>query len=152
MPSSIVGIMFSLCSSCMLYVDSRGMTGTTWPWCGREVRSKCTWTRKIGLQSPFPVNIIFFRIVSHFYVGSLIVMPPFTGSCASSPDNSLSEKSFMMLSNHLRFGLPLILSLAPPSPSLYCQHIPFLFSIQAHTTSTFIPVLSWIFPPPSLSL
>ena len=30
-------------------------------------------------------------------------------SCASSLDNSLSDKSFMMLSNHLRFGLPLLL-------------------------------------------
>ena len=30
-------------------------------------------------------------------------------TCASSPDNSLSDKSFQMLSNHLRFGLPLLL-------------------------------------------
>ena len=30
-------------------------------------------------------------------------------SCASSPDNSLSDKSFMMLSNHPRFCLPLLL-------------------------------------------
>ena len=32
-----------------------------------------------------------------------------TQSCASSPDNSLSDKSLLMLSNHLRFGLPLLL-------------------------------------------
>ena len=33
----------------------------------------------------------------------------FAWSCASSPDNSLSDKSFLMLSSHLRFGLPLLL-------------------------------------------
>ena len=30
-------------------------------------------------------------------------------SCVSSLDNSLFDKSFLMLSNHLRFGLPLLL-------------------------------------------
>ena len=30
-------------------------------------------------------------------------------SCASSPDNSRSDKSFLTLSNHLSFGLPLLL-------------------------------------------
>ena len=30
-------------------------------------------------------------------------------SCASSLDNSLSDKSFLVLSNHLRFGLRLLL-------------------------------------------
>ena len=30
-------------------------------------------------------------------------------SCGSSFDNSLSDKSFLMLSSHLRFGLPLLL-------------------------------------------
>ena len=29
--------------------------------------------------------------------------------CASSPENSLSDKSFLMLSHHLRFGLPFLL-------------------------------------------
>ena len=46
-----------------------------------------------------------------------------TRSCASSPDCSLFDKSFLMLSNHLRFGLPLLLSPAPPSPSLSCLRI-----------------------------
>ena len=32
-----------------------------------------------------------------------------TRSCASSSDNSLSDKSCLVLSNHLRFGLPLLL-------------------------------------------
>ena len=50
-----------------------------------------------------------------------------TRSCASSPD-----KSFLKLSNHLCFGLPLlpIFSPAIPSPSLSCPHILLLFSIQ----------------------
>ena len=33
-----------------------------------------------------------------------------TQSCASSPDNSLSDKSFLMLSNHLRYRRPLLLA------------------------------------------
>ena len=45
------------------------------------------------------------------YVGSMFLLRRLnvTRSCASSPDNSLSDKSFLMLSNHLRFGLPLLL-------------------------------------------
>ena len=45
----------------------------------------------------------FFRILSHFYVGSMCLMRRlhWTWSCASSPDSSLSDKSFLMLSNHL---------------------------------------------------
>ena len=54
-------------------------------------------------------------------------------SCASYPDSSISDKSFLMLSSHLRFGFPLLLSPAPPSPSLSCLRI-LLFSIHAHTT------------------
>ena len=38
-------------------------------------------------------------------------------------------------------------SLAPPSPSLSCLCIVLLFSIHAHTTSTYFPTLSWIFLP-----
>ena len=41
---------------------------------------------------------------------------------------------------------------APPSPSLSCLRIRLLFSIHAHTTSTYSPALSWIFLPPSSSL
>ena len=37
---------------------------------------------------------------------------------------------------------------APPSPSLYCLRILLLFSIHAHTTSTYFCALSWIFLPP----
>ena len=54
---------------------------------------------------------LFFRILSHICVVSMFLMRRLhlTRSCASSPDSSLSDKSFLMLSNHLRFGLPLLL-------------------------------------------
>ena len=41
--------------------------------------------------------------------------------CASSPDNSLSDKSFLMISNHLRFGLPLLLF---PGTSIHITLLP----------------------------
>ena len=54
---------------------------------------------------------LIFLIFSHFYVGSMCLMRRLhlARSCVSSLDNSLSDKSFLMLSNHLRFGLPLLL-------------------------------------------
>ena len=44
-------------------------------------------------------------------VGSMFLMRRLhlARSCASYPDNSVSDKSFLMLSNHLRFGLLLLL-------------------------------------------
>ena len=47
-----------------------------------------------------------------FYLGSTFLMSrfPLIRHCVSSPGSSLSDKSFLMLSNHLRFGLPLLLS------------------------------------------
>ena len=98
----------------------------------------------------------FLRIHSYFYVGSMFRMRRLhlTRSWASSPDNSLSDKSFLMLSNHLRFGFLTFSSPAHPSPSLSCphSHTILLFSILAHTASTYFPALSWIFLPPSLLL
>ena len=44
-----------------------------------------------------------------------------TWSCASSPDNPLSDKPFLMLSNHLRFGLPILLF---PSTSIAITLLP----------------------------
>ena len=74
-----------------------------------------------------------------------------TQSCSSSPRSSPTSRSWCYpqpprpsASVFLSF-----FSLAPPS--LSCLHI-LLFSIHAHTTSTYFPVLSWIFLPPSLSL
>ena len=57
------------------------------------------------------INFFFFFIFSHFYVGSMCLMRRLHlgRSCASSSDNPLSDKSFLMLSSHLRFGLPLLL-------------------------------------------
>ena len=47
--------------------------------------------------------------------------PHRTRSLASTPDNYLSDKSFLMLSNHLRFGPPpSFFSPACASPSLSC--------------------------------
>ena len=59
-----------------------------------------------------------------------------TRSCASSPDNSLSDNFFSMLSNHLRFGLALLLF---PGTYISITRLPILilFSIHAHTTSTY---------------
>ena len=57
------------------------------------------------------LNFFFFRIFSHFYVWSMCLMRRHhlvVRSCVSSLDNSLSDKSFLMLFNHLCFGLPLI--------------------------------------------
>ena len=75
---------------------------------------------------PSDFFFFFFFIFSHFSVGSMcLVRRLHLGrSCASSPDNSLSDKSFLMISNHLRFGLPLLLfTPARPSPSLSCHQI-----------------------------
>ena len=56
-------------------------------------------------------NLLLLLIFSHFHVGSMSLTRRlhFAWSCASSLDNSLSNKLFLMLSNHLRFGLPLLL-------------------------------------------
>ena len=83
----------------------------------------------------------FFRIFSHFYVGSVFLMRHlhFIRFCASSPESSLSDKSLLMLCNHLHSELPLLL-LPGITP---CPHIILLFSVHAHTTSTYFPALSW---------
>ena len=62
-------------------------------------------------------------------------------SWASSLDNSLSDKSFPMLSNHLRFGLPLLLfpgtsiaiTLLPTYSSSLLNTCPYHFNILACT-------------------
>ena len=56
-------------------------------------------------------HLLLFLIFYHFYVGSMCLMSRLhlSRSWASSLDNSLCDKSFLMLSNHLRFGLPLLL-------------------------------------------
>ena len=59
--------------------------------------NRCTWP--LLLLHPFPplcgVDVSYET-------------PPFSPVlCVLHPDNSISDKSFLMLSNHLRFGLPL---------------------------------------------
>ena len=73
--------------------------------CYRSIRSIIRHLCRIRTKFR-PTQFYFF---SHFYMGSMHVIEclHWTRSCASSPDNSLSDKSFLMLSNHLRFGLPL---------------------------------------------
>ena len=90
-------------------------------------------------------------MISNFYVDRCFEcdVPHLTRwYCAPSPDNSLSDKPLLMLSNHLRLVFIFLLSLAPPSPSLSCPHIIILFAMH----DTYFPALSWIFLPPSLSL
>ena len=65
----------------------------------------------------------FFRIFSHFCVGSMCLMRRLhlARSCASSPDSYISDQSFLMLSNHLRFDLPLLFSPAGTSIPITCS-------------------------------
>ena len=90
-------------------------------------------------------QFVFFRILSYLYVGSMFLTRclHLTQSCTSSPDSYLSHKSFPMLSNHLRFGIPLLLFPEPPSPSLSCPYIFLLFSIHALTISTYFQFLGY---------
>ena len=106
-------------------------------------------------QTSHTSSFLFFsRFLSHFYVGSMFLMRHLhlARSCWQ-----LSEFSYptsrpwchptTSASVFLSFFSP-----APPSPSLSCPQIPLLFSVHAHTTSTYFPAFSWIFLPPSLSL
>ena len=57
-------------------------------------------------------------------------------SCASSSDNPLSDKSFLMLSNHLRFGLPLLLfpiTVFPMYSSSLLETCPYHFNLLSWT-------------------
>ena len=62
-------------------------------------------------------------------------------SCASSSDNPLSDKSFLMLSIHLRFGLPLLLfpdtsipnTLFPTYSSSLLETCPYHFNLLSCT-------------------
>ena len=68
----------------------------------------------------------FFRILSHFYVGSMYLMRclHLARFFASSLDNyCLPDKSFVMLSNQFLFGLLCFFSPEPPPPSLSCLRI-----------------------------
>ena len=76
-------------------------------------------------------SILLLPHLFPLYVGSMCLMRRLhlARSCASSPDNSLSDKSFLMLSNHLLFGLPLLLFLGASIPITLFNYV-FVFSSQ----------------------
>ena len=90
-------------------------------------------------------NIVFFfsSSFSHFYVGSMCLMIRLhlSRSFASFLDNSLSDKSFLMLSNNLRFGLPLLpfpgtfipITLLPTYSSSLLNTCPYHFNLLSCT-------------------
>ena len=63
-------------------------------------------------------------------------------SCVSSLDNSLSDKSFLMLSNHLRFGIPLLLF---PGTSIAITLLPTYSSALLSTCPYHVNLLSCTF-------
>ena len=70
--------------------------------------------------------------------------------CVSSPDSSLSDKSFLMLSNHLRFGLPLLLfhstsitiTLLPTHSSCLLNTCPYHFKLLSCTFLDISPTVA----------
>ena len=102
--------------------------------CICDCDSVCTYhyTCDYDILLPYP---------SHFYVGSMFLVRclHLARSCASSPENSLSDKSFLMLSNHLLFGLPILLfpdipiSLLPTYSSSLLDKCPYHFNLLSCT-------------------
>ena len=96
----------------------------------------------------------FFFIFSHFYVGSMCLVRRLhlDRSCASSSDNPLSDKSLLMLSIHLRFGLPLLLfpgtsipnTLFPTYSSSLLETCPYHFNLLSCTFLDISP--TFVFP------
>ena len=77
--------------------------------------------------------------------GRYVYETPFNSVLRFFSCSSLSDRSFLVLSVHLRSGLPLFFT---PSISItisltYRAHIPLLFSMHAHTISSYFPALSW---------
>ena len=111
--------------------------------CSRNIKVVYEWSLPSLIKNtvPFVINLtsnfiilailpyysnsrtFFLRIHSHFYVGSMFRMRRLhlTRSCTSSLDNSLSDKSFLMLSNHhLLFPGPFTtITLFPTQPYYY---------------------------------
>ena len=98
------------------------------------------------------IDLLFlFLIFSHFYVGSMCLMRRLhlAQSCVSSLDNYLSDKSFLMPSNHLRFGLPLLLfsgtsiaiTLLPTYSSSLLSECPYHFNLLSCTFLDISPTI-----------
>ena len=102
--------------------------------------------RNRGLQALLSreQKLFSFYASFHFVCGSMFLMRrfPLTRHCASSPDSSLSDKSFLVLSNHFRFGLPLLLFHDTSIAIIIYPHSILLFSQLAHTTHTETPIPS----------
>ena len=114
-------------------------TNLNWKKHSEKICNKCT--KMIVILNRF---FFFFFIFSNFYVGSMcLVRRLHLGrSCASSSDNPLSDKSFLMLSNHLRFGLPLLLF---PGTSIPITLFPTYSSSLLETCPYHFNLLSCIF-------
>ena len=110
-------------------------------------------------KTQYTLLLLLFLIFSHFYVWSMCLMTRLhlSRSCASSLDNnSLSDKSFLVLSNHLRFGLPLLLfpgtstaiTLLPSYSSSLLNTCPYYFNLLSCTfldiSPTFVASNSFI--------
>ena len=115
-----------------------------------EYKGYCHVNRNcLPFMQPFP-----------FYVGSMFLVIRFQliRHCVSSPDSSLSDKSFLMLSNHLRFGLPLLLVhgtsitiiLLPTHPSSLLNTCPYHFKLRSCTFYDSSPTFSTLLILPSL--
>ena len=97
----------------------------------------------VGPYCKKKLEFFFFLVFSHFYVRSLCLMRRLhlARSCASAPDNSLSDKSFLMLSNQLLFGLHLLLfsgtsipiTLFPTCSSSVLNTCPYHFNVLSCT-------------------
>ena len=78
---------------------------------------------------------------SQFYVGSVFLIRRIHLTWSSCPDSSLSDKAFLMLSSHLRFGLPLLLfpgtsitiTLLPTYSSSLLSTCPYHFNLLSCT-------------------
>ena len=120
------------------------MTASSWMAEDRHRFRNDVWAPEEDMFSK--VFFFFFHILSHFYVGSMCLMRRLhlARSCASSIDNSLSDKSFLMLSNYmyLRFGLPLLLF---PGTSIAITLLPTCSSSLLNTCSYHFNLLSCTF-------
>ena len=96
----------------------------------------------------------FFRTLSHFCGGGSMFLTR-TRYCASSPENYLSHSLQQVVPDVIQPPpLRLFLILSPGTSNtitLLPIYILLLFSIHAHTTSTYFPAISLICLPPSLS-
>ena len=141
-------VIFSLVSDMPRILTFRCYLSTTitcvcvYPWKRVRYHIPC----KSGPNHKLPRDIyssFLFLIFPHFYVGSMCLMRllHLARSCVSSLDNYFSDKSFPMVSIHLRFGLPLLLfpgtsipvTLLPTYSSSLLNTCPYHFNLLSCT-------------------